>query len=174
MSVIEAELIATPRLDLLPIHVDHAEEMAGVLADPALYTFIGGHAPTSDELRSRYARQVAGSTDPGEAWCNWVILFREGGSLAGTVQATITDEGTASPLAEVAWVVGTPWQGKGIATEAALGLIGWLEQRSVSTVIAHINPRNHASEAVAAAAGFTPTDHIQDGEVRWRRTATPR
>ena len=35
--------------------------------------------------------------------------------LTGTVQATVSD-GTA----EIAWVVGTPWQGRGIAKEAAV------------------------------------------------------
>jgi RimJ/RimL family protein N-acetyltransferase len=169
MSPIEAGPITTSRLDLLPIRVEHADEMAVVLEDPALYEFIGGHAPTSDELRLRYARQIAGSPDPKEAWCNWVIQLRDDKCLTGTVQATISGEATDSPFAEVAWVVGTPWQGKGIATEAARGLTGWLERHSVRTVIAHINPHNHGSEAVAMAAGFTPTDHIQDGEVRWHR-----
>jgi RimJ/RimL family protein N-acetyltransferase len=169
MTVIEAELIRTARLDLVPISAQHAEEMAAVLADPALYTFIGGHAPSSGELRSRYQRQIAGSGDRREAWCNWVIRLRDQGRLTGTVQATITGAGTGSLLAEVAWVVGTPWQGKGIATEAAGGLVAWLERNGVSAVIAHINPRNQASAAVATAVGFSPTDHIQDGEVRWRR-----
>jgi RimJ/RimL family protein N-acetyltransferase len=59
-------------------------------------------------------------------------------------------------VAEIAWVVGTPWQGQGIATEAARALVAWLRNRSVRTVIAHIHPRHHASAAVAAAAGLTP------------------
>jgi hypothetical protein len=37
-----AETIATERLDLLPLQVGHAAEMAAVLGDPALHTFIGG------------------------------------------------------------------------------------------------------------------------------------
>lgn len=71
------------------------------------------------------------------------------------------------PVAEVAWVVGTPWQGQGFAAEAARALVGWLRWQSVRTVIAHIHPDHHASAAVARAIGLEPTDDWQDGEVRW-------
>jgi RimJ/RimL family protein N-acetyltransferase len=171
VSAIAAQPISTRRLTLVPLSTEHADEMAAVLADPELYTFTGGSPPTRQELRARYERWVAGSPDPAVSWCNWVIQFRSPGCLAGTVQATVStgDE----PLAEVAWVVGTRWQGQGIATEASQALIAWLGQQSVNTVIAHINPRHQASVAVAAAAGLTPTGQLQDGEVRWRLTMTP-
>ncbi|MET9378402.1 GNAT family N-acetyltransferase [Streptomyces sp. NPDC003035] len=159
------EPIRTARLTLLPLAVEHAEEMTGVLADPVLYDFIGGAPPTTPDLRARYARQVAGSPDPGVSWCNWVVRLREEDRLAGTVQATV--EG--SEVAEIAWVVGAPWQGRGIATEAARGLVDWLTAQGVRTVVAHIHPDHTASAAVATAAGLTPTDEWHDGEVRWRR-----
>ncbi len=66
-------------------------------------------------------------------------------------------------------MVGTPWQGRGIATEAARGLVAWLGRRSVHTVVAHIHPGHRASAAVATAAGLTPTDAWHEGEVRWHR-----
>lgn len=166
MSDIEATPISAPRLDLLPLQAQHAEEMATVLASPDLYAFTGGSPPAPQELRARYERMIAGSPDPAVSWCNWVIRHRDEGCLAGTVQATVsTDSG---PLAEVAWVVGRSWQGRGIATEAALALITWLRQQSVQTVIAHIHPRHQASAAVARAAGLTPTSYRHDGERRWR------
>lgn len=171
MSAITAEPISTSRLDLVPLRAGHADEMVTVLADADLYAFIGGSPPTREALRATYERMIAGPADPDVSWCNWVIQLRESGHLAGTVQATISTGGET--LAEIAWVVGTPWQGRGIATEAAQALIAWLGQRSVRTVIAHIHPRHQASAAVAAAAGLTPTDESHDGEIRWRLTTTP-
>jgi len=171
VSAIAAEPISTSRLELLPLRVEHADEMTNVLADPDLYTFIGGSAPTVEALRARYELMIAGSADPGVSWCNWVIQLRDSGRLAGTVQATIRT-GDA-PLAEVAWMVGTAWQGQGIATEAARALIAWLGQQSIETVIAHIHPRHEASASVAATAGLTPTDESQDGETRWQLTMAP-
>jgi RimJ/RimL family protein N-acetyltransferase len=144
--------------------------MAAVLADPELYTFTGGSPPTRQELRARYDRWTAGSPDPDVSWCNWVIELRSPRCLTGTVQATIST-GDES-LAEVAWVVGTPWQGQGIAAEAARALISWLARLPVHTAIAHIHPGHLASAAVAAAAGLTPTGQLEDGEMRWRLTMT--
>ncbi|MYV40001.1 GNAT family N-acetyltransferase [Streptomyces sp. SID1328] len=156
--------IRTPRLDLLPLRVEHAEEMAGVLADPALHRFIGGTPYTPDALATRYRRLVAGSPDPEVTWLNWVILLREDSRLTGTVQATLS---AAKGTAEIAWVVGTPWQGRGIAKEAAVALVAWLTSHPVRSITAHIHPDHHASAAVARAAGLAPTPERQDGEVRW-------
>ncbi|MFC8824301.1 GNAT family N-acetyltransferase [Streptomyces sp. NPDC057137] len=176
MTRVEAEVIGTERLVLVPQRVEHAREMAAVLSDPALHTFIGGEPATADELRSRYARMAAGPADPAESWCNWVIRLRAGeegleqGQLVGTVQATIVPAGPGGPalVANIAWVVGTAFQGRGIATEAARGLVGRLEQLSaVREVAAYVHPDHAASKAVARAAGLEPTDEWHDGEVRW-------
>ncbi|MFD5078298.1 GNAT family N-acetyltransferase [Streptomyces sp. NPDC058371] len=156
--------LRTDRLDLLPLRVEYAEEMTTVLADPALHTFTGGAPARPDALRTRYERLVTGSPDPGAIWCNWVLRLRAQACPVGTVQATITGE-----VAEIAWVVGTPWQGRGFAGEAARELVGALGgQPGIRTVLAHIHPDHHASAAVASSAGLTATEEEQDGEIRWR------
>lgn len=152
------DIIEAPRLVLLPLRVEHADEMAVALSDPALHTFIGGTPMTAYELRARYERLVAGP--PG--WRNWVIRLREDDSLVGYVQATIDERS-----AEVAWVIGTPWQGRGLAGEAAKALVGWIAEQEIDTIVAHIHPDHAASAAVAASAGLHPTDQWQSGEVRW-------
>jgi RimJ/RimL family protein N-acetyltransferase len=164
-----AEAIVTGRLELLPLLVEHADEMSAVLSDPALHTFTGGTPDTPQALRSRYQRMTAGSPDPAVSWLNWVIRLRAEARLTGTVQATVSPSGTG-PVAEISWVVGTAWQGRGIATEAAQGLVDWLSRQPVQDVIAHIHPEHQASAAVAAAAGLTPTGEWHDGEIRWRRS----
>ncbi len=158
------EPLRTPRLDLVPLRVEHAEEMAAVLADPALHTFIGGSPADPEALHARYERLVAGSPDPEVSWRNWVLRLRAEGCLVGTVQATV-----GAGNAEIAWVVGTPWQGLGLASEAARALVERLAgQAGVTTITAHIHPDHAASAAVARSAGLAPTEEWQDGEVRWR------
>lgn len=188
MIPIGAEPIHTPRLSLLPLRVEHATAMAEVLADPDLYAFTGGAPAPLEALRTRYVRLVAGSPHPSVRWCNWVIRHREAARLTGTVQATVTEaerdggshgayggseayggSGAYEYEAEVAWVVGTRWQGQGIATEAARGLVDWLGRSRVRRVVAHIHPDHQASAAVATAAGLAPTDSWHDGEIRWER-----
>jgi RimJ/RimL family protein N-acetyltransferase len=163
---VQAELIESQRLELRPLLPEHAAEMATVLADPELYAFTGGAPPQPQELRARYERWSAGSPEPAVAWLNWVIWLRVERCLAGTVQATITRPDGCS-VAEVAWVVGRHWQGRGIATEAARALVCWLAAKPVAHVVAHIHPDHSASAAVAAAAGLTPTENWQDGERSW-------
>ncbi|MEV7678140.1 GNAT family N-acetyltransferase [Streptomyces sp. NPDC088341] len=169
MSTLAAQVISTSRLGLLPLHVEHAEEMAAVLSDPALRTFIGGTPDTPQALRSRYQRMTAGSPYPAVSWLNWVIRLRDEYCLTGTVQATVSPSGHGH-IAEIAWVVGTPWQGRGIATEAARGLLDWLSRQPVHTIIAHIHPDHRASAAVATAVGLTPTAEWHEGEIRWSRS----
>ncbi|MFJ1703479.1 GNAT family N-acetyltransferase [Kitasatospora sp. NPDC088346] len=157
------DAVPAERLDLVPLQEDHAEEMAAVLADPALHTYTGGAPATPGELRARYRRLAAGSPEPGTGWHNWVIRLREDGRLAGYVQATVTGR-----TAELAWVVGTPWQGRSIATEAARAAAVHLTAGPVDTLVAHIHPDHRASAGVAAAVGLTPTDQWYDGERRWQ------
>ncbi|MCJ0868702.1 GNAT family N-acetyltransferase [Streptomyces sp. AP-93] len=159
--------IRTDRLTLLPLEASHAEEMAGVLGDPELHRFIGGAPLAVTELRARYERLAAGSPDPDVSWWNWVVRLDAEDCLTGTVQATVSGE-----VVEIAWVVGTPWQRRGIATEATRAMVEWLgEHAVVRTVIAHIHPANVASAAVANGAGLVPTDRWQDGEIRWEGPA---
>ncbi|MGE7439421.1 GNAT family N-acetyltransferase [Kitasatospora sp. NPDC001175] len=159
----------TGRLDLLPLRVEHAEEMAEVLGDPRLHTFIGGEPYGPQALRARYQRMTAGSPEPGELWLNWVLRLREESRLVGAVQATVSGS-----TAELAWVIGTPWQGRGYATEAARALLDRLVGQPfapavpLTAVVAHIHPDHHASAAVATALGLRPAGRRDDGELRWQ------
>ena len=162
-----AEVIATARLDLTPLTPGDADEMVEVLAGDGLYRFIGGAPPTLEELRVRYAWQSIGhSADGMEAWLNWIIRARPDDRAIGFVQATIIDAGRT---AEIAWLVGPAWQGRGYATEAAGALVAWLEAQGVEGITANVHPDHATSEAVARRIGLSPTDERVDGERVWRR-----
>jgi RimJ/RimL family protein N-acetyltransferase len=158
--------ISSARLRLVPLTVADAAEMVRVLSGEALYAYTGGAPPGLDELRARYAGQVAGPPGGGEEWRNWILRREPGGEAVGYLQATITGEGRR---AEIAWVVGLPWQGQGYASEAAKALAGWLDARGVAAIQAHIHPEHAASAAVARRAGLRPSGVIEDGEQLWLR-----
>jgi RimJ/RimL family protein N-acetyltransferase len=162
-----AERLSTPRLDLIPLRPEDALEMVAVLADPRLYAFTGGGPPSCEELLARYERQSVGRSADGTAdWHNWIIRRRPQGDAVGFVQATVSHP--RGP-ADIAWLIGVPWQGHGFAAEAALTMVAWLEGGGVSVITAHIHPSHSASEAVAARAGLEATDEIDDGERVWHR-----
>jgi RimJ/RimL family protein N-acetyltransferase len=142
--------------------------MQPVLADPALYTYMGGSPPPSEaELAARYARQAPGvSPDGRQGWLNWVLRLRTGGRLAGMVQATLTED-DAGCAAELAWVVAPRDQGAGLATEAAGAVMAWLRTLGIESFSAHVHPANRASAAVARRLGLAETAVRADGETRW-------
>jgi RimJ/RimL family protein N-acetyltransferase len=157
--------LETERLDLEPLTTAHAAEMAVVLDDPELHRYIGGAPSTLQELRARYERQEGGrSPDGRERWLNWIVRVRSSDEAVGYVQATVDD---ASRLADIAWVIGTAFQGCGYATEAATGVVRRLGAEGVTTVRAHIRPGHAASAGVARAIGLAPTTVVVDGEMRW-------
>jgi RimJ/RimL family protein N-acetyltransferase len=166
---IDAPVLDTFRLTLEPLRVEHAEEMAPLLADPELYGFTEADPPTLEELRARYVRQVAGrSPDGAERWLNWIVRRREDGQAAGFVQATIAED-PPPVTAVLAWMVGGRFQHRGYAREAAGAVTGWLDRVSVRRFVAYIHPEHAASMGVARALDLAPTDDRVDGEVVWER-----
>src|SRR5437763_12630608 len=152
--------LMTERLKLEPLRLDHAAEMVAVLADPALYEFIGGEAPSEVDLTARYERQTSRA-----GWLNWVLRLRDTGEPIGTVQATQKDEHSA----ELAWLLSPRFQGTGYATEGTAAAIAWLSEQGIDSFDAYINPDHAASSAVAARLGFVSTESIRNGETRWSR-----
>lgn len=160
MSVTES--IRTARLTLTPLDVVDAPDMVCVLSDPALYTFTGGAPPTLGQLEDLYRVQSAGAPWGDEVWHNWIL--RLDGTAIGYVQATVKGDS-----ADLAWVVGIPWQGSGYASEASKAAKGWLVDRGAARFTAHIHPDHSASQAIAARLGLQPSGELDDeGEMIWQ------
>ena len=106
------ESILTDRLSLEPVTVDDADDMAAIFADRRLYEFTGGEPTTLEGLRSTFARLAGARSASSTAQLNWVVRRRVDAKAVGMLQAIFTDGGHA---AEIAWVVGVPWQGQGLA-----------------------------------------------------------
>ncbi len=141
-----------------------APVMVDVLASGELYEFTGGTPPTLESLTAQYEIQARGRSPDGlEEWLNWIVVDQEREPV-GYVQATRPADGTT---AEIAWVIGVPWQGRGYATKAGLLMLCELWRLGVREVVAHIHPDHAASNAVAIRLGLRRTDQVVDREVRW-------
>ena len=160
--------LQTARLMLEPLWLDHAEEMAPLLADPRLHEFTGGEPPTLEYLRERYRTRLNAGIAGGSRWCNWVLRHRESGVVVGGVQAEVTpaDDGWH---AEIAWIVGCEHQRRGYAREAAGAMLAWLRAVGVAHVCGDIHERNEPSIHLARALELVATDDAteHDGDVRW-------
>ena len=157
------------RLRLEPVSAAHAAEMAPLLDDGSLHTFIGGEPLAVDALAERYRRWESGrSPDGTEAWLNWVVRRSSDGTPVGTAQATVIEPRRS---AEVAWVIATAHQGNGYGKEAAALMAEHLLAHGVRRLVAHVHPDHHASAAVAASLGLTRSGELVDGEEVWETAA---
>lgn len=157
--------IGTERLLLQPVRTAHADALADALADPAVYAFTGGSPEGALRWRTRLAFLEPGrSPDGQELWLNWVIELSATAEIMGYVQATVT-----GPSADVAYVLGTRWQGHGYAVEATRAMNDHLvTSHGVKQIRAWIADKHVASQAVAERCGLAATDEIDaDGERLW-------
>lgn len=163
MTTGKTAALTTARLLLSPLRTRDAQQMQTVLSAPELYRFTGGAAPTLEQLRRRYEEQLAGSSEPEVIWHNWIVRLADDGQAVGFVQATVSGD-----TADIAWLVGVPWQRRGIATEATAAMCDWLSAHGIRCFVAHIHPEHVASARVAAAIGLSPTCELDaDGERIW-------
>ena len=162
-----SEPIISARLLLEPLSVEHAPSMVEVLAEPSLYDYTGGNAPSLELLADRYAAQTVGHSDDGSQWwLNWVVIQRDAGKPVGFVQATVEyDSGRL--VADIAWLISPRWQGQGIASEATRAMAAWLRLNGVNHFTARIHPDHEASMRVARNQVLYATSSKKDGETRW-------
>ena len=121
--------IAAHGMTLEPQDASHAPAMFELLSDPALYEYESEPPASLEVLRSRFRRlESRRSPDGSQQWLNWVIR-RDSGDVAGYVQATVHGDGRAA----IAYVLGSRYWGKGMATTAVRAMMDELAARHGAT-----------------------------------------
>ncbi len=162
----EVHLLSSYRLVLSPMVQGDACDLFELLKEPDLYRFTRDAPPSSaDELRERIRLwERRRSPEGDELWLNWTLRLKASGQVVGYLQATVGDE-----TAELAWVVGVPFQRRGYATEAAKRAAAWIrEYLEVRYLKATIHPDHVASCRVASNIGLRPSGQLtEEGEQLW-------
>jgi ribosomal-protein-alanine N-acetyltransferase len=137
---------------LEPRTAAHAEALYALLADPAVCEFLDDEPPVSVEvLRVRLARsETRRSPDGKEHWLNWIV--RDGaGRMAGYVQGTVAENLETN----VAYVMGTAFRGRGLATAAVAQMLRILvADFGVTRFFIVADRRNRPSIRLAERLGF--------------------
>jgi RimJ/RimL family protein N-acetyltransferase len=156
--------IKTLRLSLDPMMASHASAMFPILSDQKLYKFTRDDPPESEKSLGERYRYLEGRQSPDKAqlWLNWLVHLEDDGTPIGYVQATVSET-----HADIAWLIGSLWQGNGYASEAALAMVQWLGENAVKTIRARINSDHLASQRVAENAGLSKSDLVEDEEDVW-------
>ena len=162
----EAWTLQSPRLDLTPMVQRDAPDLFALLRDPALHEFSTDPPPAHrDEVQERIRRwETRRSPTQDDLWLNWTLRLKQSGLAVGYIQATVYEY-----AAELAWVIGAPFQRQGYATEAAQRVARWaLDYFKVAELRASIHPDHIASQRVAANVGLQPSGAFtHEGEELW-------
>jgi RimJ/RimL family protein N-acetyltransferase len=146
----------TDRLVLRGHTVADFDDCAALWSDPVVTRHIGGRPSTREDAWSRLLRYAGHWTLLGFGY--WVVREKSSGRFVGEVGFADFERDIEPPFdgaPEAGWVL-APWaHGKGLATEAVSGAIGWIGQRfgGVRTVCI-IDPDNVASIRVAEKCGY--------------------
>ncbi len=145
-------VLETERLRLEPLRESHAAELFDLLSDARLYEFIPQDPPvTLDALAARYKLlESRKSPNGGEDWLNWAARSKAEGTCVGTVQVTIGRDRRA----HLAYEIGVPYWGRGLATEACAHVIRTLFDEGIVEVWAELDTRNVASIRLLERLGF--------------------
>lgn len=157
--------LRSTRLRLEPLRPDHAPALFGLLADPALYTYIDHGPPDSVQRLQAVYGQLEGrrSPDGQELWLNWALF--DGPQPLGYVQASVLPDGRAW----VAYVLGRAAWGRGYATEAVAAMLQHLADTvGVQQAMAMVEQDNARSIALLQRLGF----HRAQGDALQGHTLT--
>lgn len=138
-------------LTLEPQMEAHAEEMFGVLCDPAIYEFERVPPPSIEKLAAGYRRRESRQSDDGsEQWLNWVVRLSTG-ELTGYVQATVLPDGHAY----IGYEFASRFWRQGLASASITAASVELAARyHVHTLVAVVKLANYRSLGLLRKLGF--------------------
>jgi ribosomal-protein-alanine N-acetyltransferase len=154
------------RVALQPLLAEHADALFPILSDAELWHYAPRPQSKSvDELRARCARlESRRSPDDREHRLNWAIEEEASRSIVGYVQSTV-DETLREAI--VAYVLGRPSWGRGLASDAVRAMLAHLKTIGVSTFLATVDARNLRSVRLLESFGFRVMDAQDPNNTRY-------
>jgi len=154
-----SEELATDRLMLRELHPHDAEAMFVYRADPEIMRYQGWEPESLDDVRT-FIDDATNSVPyaPG-TWRQLAIVLRSSGELIGDCGVHVSEN--EPEQAEFGITVATPFQRQGYASETLRALLRiTFERLEKHRVYASVDPRNMASIALFARAGFRKEAHF--------------
>ena len=148
-------MLQTPRLVLRRWRESDVEPMAAINADPEVMRWIGaGETRDLEQTRSGIDR-IEREWD-ASGYGLFAIEVASTGALAGFTGMTVPYFlPEVMPAVEIAWRLGRPFWGQGIAIEASAAALGFgLVDRGLERIIAVVQIGNDASERIMTKLGM--------------------
>jgi RimJ/RimL family protein N-acetyltransferase len=152
--------LASERLRYESLTAEHAAKLFDVLTDPRVTEHIGGGPSNLEAMQLEFRFLAAGPAQvrANDRWFNFACRLKEAPIYIGRIQATCYGE-----WAEIAYVFGVEWWGRGYATEATR----WLEGHVAATVgvndfWATVGPANARSIALLERLDYEETSRLPE------------
>jgi RimJ/RimL family protein N-acetyltransferase len=149
-------VLTTPRLRLRGHVAADLDATAAMWADERVVRSITGHPSSREEAWARLLRYAGLWTVLGFGY--WLVEDREGGAFVGEVGVADFKravEPSFDGAVEAGWVLHPDAQGCGLATDATLAALAWIDRHmDARRVVCMISPDNAASFGVARKCGF--------------------
>lgn len=151
----DVPVLETQRLRLRAHTVEDFPALAAVWAEAAVTRYIGGKPSTPTEAWARLLRY--GGLWPLLGYGYWAVEEKMSGQFVGDVGFADFHRALEPAIhgtAEMGWVLGARFHGKGYASEAVAAALQWLDAAGKGRSVCIIDPANAPSLRVAAKHGF--------------------
>ena len=162
-------ILATSRLELLPVESGNARRLWRVLQQPSLREFQDIPRVSAEEFERQVRARPQGLESGAAGRFEWLIRARDTGRDLGWLSLRLNDR--KREHAELGYSLLLEARGKGYATEALQTLVAEaFEQTELGELHACTVPENSSSRAVLDRAGFVESRLLRGGAlVRNRR-----
>lgn len=98
----------------------------------------------------------------------WLVFEKESGKLVG--RAGVEHREALDGELELGYAIGTPWQGKGYATEVCLAILSYAkEELGFERVVSLAEPGNRVSVHLLLKLGFTEEEELLLDGIRYKK-----
>jgi RimJ/RimL family protein N-acetyltransferase len=151
--------LETPRLRLRRWRPADLETLARWESDPDLMRHMGKLSFSREESEAHLARYERHWAEHGFGL--WAVEDQHTGALIGRAGLAYHREWPHDP--EVGWLIDTPWQGRGLATEAGAASLDYaFGELDFARVVSICVAENIASRRVMEKLGFAAWQEVDD------------
>lgn len=145
------DILTTPRLLLRETTPEDVDAFLSIYSDPAITRYTEALYPREEEIA--YTRDYIRNMYEFYGFGIWTVIERATGTVIGRAGLAMR-EGYEDP--ELGYVIGTPWQNKGYATEALRAILTYAkEELCLDTIRALVKPDNKKSRHLLEKLGFS-------------------
>lgn len=153
-------VLQTERLLLRQIIKDDANEMFALRSNPEIMQYIPREMPKTIDDAIKHIEFMQGLLESGEC-INWAICLKEDNVLIGNIGYFRMQP--ENHRAEIGYMLGPEFQGKGIMQEALTKIIYYgFETMKLHSIEAVTDPENYASWGLLEKNGFIREGHFKE------------